>query len=139
MRSFKRIFTLSTTIMASAGLLLGLAAAPASATIQRHFIQVSTHGSPSWSADATLYDSKNGTTIYTWKQDRRIGGRALWYFNADAQSRLNISLHGVTAYPYGEDVKLRSLLADRDYCFRVNATGYPFYTGDSVTGGCNDK
>ncbi|MFD8500197.1 hypothetical protein [Amycolatopsis sp. NPDC059657] len=140
MRSFKRLFTPLATILLSAGMLLGLVAAPANAAaVSRHFILISTHGAPSWSARAELYHADGTGTVYTWRQKRRIGGRALWYFNANDKYSLLVSLHGVTSYPGGEDVYKTALPADRDYCFRVDAVGNPYYTGDSRTGGCNSN
>ena len=98
----------------------------------RHFIHIATHGAPLWSASALLYDGTDNQ-VYSWFQDTKSGGRALWYYTDGGDGgSIAIKVSGtnnVLTYKFHE--------LDRDQCFLVKAGGDVKYTGDSLTGGCN--
>lgn len=111
-------------VAVSAGLLAGISTVPANAASERHFIHITTHGAPTWWADAQLY-SENGTQVYTWGQGRKIGGSDRWRFtwNGD-KGHIDVQVKGLRQVVNSPDaVKKTSLALDRDYCFQISAEG----------------
>lgn len=122
--------------MTSVCLLLSLAAAPASATNERHFLLITTHGAPWWRADAQLY-AQNGTRAYQWGSGEKHGGRVKWEFTwRGDKGWLDFYVASFDGLQDTSAAKTH-LRLDRDYCVMITAGGHPRYTGDSVTGGCN--
>jgi hypothetical protein len=98
-----------------------------------HFILISTHGAPLWSASATVY-AGNGDVVQNREVEIKSGGRELWEFTDDGDDEdgsIDVKIYGTN------DLSVSGLPLNRDHCFLVNAVGVSRYTGDSVTGGCN--
>ncbi|MET9915231.1 hypothetical protein ABZZ74_52950 [Streptomyces sp. NPDC006476] len=127
--------TRTAAILAALSLSLGITAVDAgsanAAAGDRHFVLISTHAAPLWRANAQLYAGR-GNLVYSWVQNTRSGGRALWYFTDGGDGgSISVEVEGTNK------VSLTKVPLDRDYCFSVSAGGDPNYTGDSITGGCN--
>ena len=130
-------FTRVAGAVVSASLLLGVSAVPAEAS-ERHFIHITTHGAPTWWADAQLY-AQDGTQVFSWSQGRKIGGSDRWNFtwNGD-RGWIDVRVKGVVQVAHPAEAVTRTKLSlDRDYCFQTSADGHAKYTGDSETGGCH--
>lgn len=133
-RRRKRAAVLGAVLAAGVGAAVMSTATGALAS-ERHFIKVSTHGAPTWSASGDLY-AADGTRVYHWHEHHVGGNYALWRWtwNGDkgwVNASVSSSIGGV---PSGTSISKKPL--DRDYCFLVDALGGVSYSGDSKTGNC---
>jgi hypothetical protein len=129
-----RAATIFAALSLSAGISIVGSGAADAAKGERHFIKISTHNAPLWSAKATLYDGQ-GNEVYHWNQPTKSGGGLEWYFTDGGDGgNIKITVNG-QHYPLPTKAR-NSLGLDRDHCFLVESLGKTSYTGDSLTGGC---
>jgi hypothetical protein len=97
----------------------------------KHFILISTHGSPTWNAHGKVTDSA-GNEVQKFDQDKSNGGKVKWDVTEIDGGKISVDINGGT----GDDFHMKDLPTDRDHCFLINSAGTERYTGDSLTGGC---
>jgi hypothetical protein len=100
-----------------------------------HFVQISTHGAPRWSAWVDERDDRDGHLINTHSVGTRSGGKAnFWYWGYPGTHYL---IHIWSAQGNGGHVVEETITPTTiDLCYQVNALGVARRTGDS-TNGCN--
>jgi hypothetical protein len=99
-----------------------------------HFVQISTHGAPRWSAYVDELRDDNGDRINSHSVGTRTGGKAnLWFWGyPGTHYHVHIWVLGSTR---AFDSNVYPTTVDR--CFQISALGSIADKGDSVHDGCN--
>ena len=98
-----------------------------------HFVQISTHGSPRWSAYVDEFRDDNGDRINSHSVSTRSGGKVNLWFCAYPGTHYHVHVWEATVGNYEWWSKDTTV----DQCFQVQAFGGIRYTGNSYSGGCD--
>ena len=101
-----------------------------------HFVQISSHGSPRWSAWVDEVDDHDGHVINSHSVGARSGGKAnFWYWGYPGTHYL-VHIWTVRGISGGHVLQETINPTTLDWCYLVNPVGDAYRTGNSTTG-CN--
>ena len=102
-----------------------------------HFVQISSHGSPRWSAWVDEISDRDGTRINSHSVGARSGGKVNFWYWTYPGTHYVVHIWSVRGLSGGHVLQENISSTTLDYCYLVKPVGDVYRTGDS-TGDCND-